>query len=357
MHKSNGKRLHQKKIVFTILLTCSATIFALDETEATARLNETSCTENGTSSICTGFISKNSKTYPHLIRKRENEKTFKVVTNTSINNIQGALLSIYCKNDHEGRVCIAVGYLGDNKNQAAPLLIQSRDEGINWSQVSISKNIVGILNKINCMKSECVAMGETTINSIPHSIFAKTTDNGKTWIITELDAKSLNMQNYTQMQSNPPPCGGKTVCGSTSSNCVSVMTQGNRGGYYVFYSKDSGTSWHTGSADASADRPYTFVDMKCGADGVNCVAVGSLNGGFHTYGVALRTGNAGITWHVSEYGAGSAPANIGCSWGGTGRLMDVHFTAVSCDSIGLHCTAQATCITDGGSYQDFSLSV
>jgi hypothetical protein len=269
----------------------------LQSYELSGRFNETSCLNDKSSTCITaGFIRKNNKMYPYLIRSSDGKKTFEFVKNPFIDNVPGALLTVSCTNDNNGALCIAVGYLGENRNEVAPLLIQSTDGGKNWSHVFISGLTNGIIiREVKCKGSSCIAKGDQTINNILRSIWLQTTNKGETWhIIDKITFKSLDMN---ALRSDPLPGGSIFVCSSINDHCVAI------GKLYfdTYYSIDKGQTWTKADNGICCPGVSTKInDLKCGKDGMHCVAVGG-HGSMSVLGISKRTDDGGLTWDMLEH--------------------------------------------------------
>jgi photosystem II stability/assembly factor-like uncharacterized protein len=308
-------------------------------------INSINCAGQGSNAFCSAVGAGSLK--PVLEPKKETSNTFfplilqSVVSKWSVPSLSNAIgwknfYATTCINS-TNNFCFAVGYGTHDDGTQYPTLAATSNNLNNWEVRTINNlSSLGVLKSSSCNKtgSTCIAAGYTSgANDEPLLVIS--TDQGASW--------ATKMINYTQ-----PPYDSLFIC-DNKNKCVAVkQNQGDTIDHYIaYYSIDGGTTWNDSQANGYPFfKPY-FADLACGSEVTNCVAVGSEGSNTVTT-LALRTGDAGLTWN--SYSP-AVPAACG-----SGPLIMEWLTAVHCDNTGLNCVAQGTCATSDDTL-DFTVKV
>jgi hypothetical protein len=286
-------------------LSKNSLLHSLSNQNLNGRLNETSCTGEGNNALCiaVGFSLNNNLSSPLLIKSLDGGNNFDIST---ITTNTGTLLGVSCIGNSPSAVCVAGGYLGDNKENGKPYLIQSTNAGVNWTaQVIPGLPTYGLFRKISCTggtdtsPATCIAVGwgNNDKSSKMYPIIAQSIDGGKTW--TSKSISNLSPTNQGQLYS--VSCTGE----DKMAMCVAI------GNYSTNFSTtpliaqttDGGKSWvkanYLFATNSNSNLDLTFSDINCNGGNTNSICtiagrIGTTDPFFNP--VVYQTTDRGITW-------------------------------------------------------------
>jgi hypothetical protein len=154
-----------------------------------------SCTGSGSSAICAavGDDTELSPTTAKPILAVTVDGGATWVKKTSGLPTTGVLRSVSCSGSGATAVCVAVGFKNPGE---APLIIQSTDGGVTWSEPTAAAGLTtsGEFSSVSCrgegVTAICVAGGEDYSGTQP-PMYVQTIDGGSTWTIPSLSSGSL----------------------------------------------------------------------------------------------------------------------------------------------------------------------
>lgn len=254
------------------------------------RLNSGSCSEANTGT-CTavGFKIMNKQLYPLLLRSI-NGGIFSMID--SVPHSPGTLLSTSCAGIGNQAMCVAVGYLGDKKENGIPLLMQSIDDGFNWTQLNIPNVSKAILKEVSCQaenKVNCVAIGAIlpTLTSPSEILIYRTANGGLSW-------ERIKVANFHGLGNlNKINCEGKL--------CIAIGHD-HHNHLFVIQTRDSGKTW-INQSHLFSEKNLQLSDISCTQldndryNNVACAIVGRINHSANHFAPAIyQTKNNADTW-------------------------------------------------------------
>lgn len=178
-----------------------------------------------------------------------------------------AIFAMACNKTNQ---CFAVGDYVNAANQQLPLLLRTQDNGESWQYTAVSDTprLQGMLRSIVCQLKTCIAVGSYH----PHltydyylPLLVRTTNGGVTWTepaITNADeTRSLALT--------------KLKCYATT--CIAIGTDTTKRGNMrpiAFISRDLGASWQKVIAASGANN-HSYIELNdVGCDHNHCFIAG-----------------------------------------------------------------------------------